>query len=164
MRRIRQLFAALTAQITAADLALIATVLNPAEQRLFSRMPLFDQRHSLDVYHTLQRAGHTDSVLLKAALLHDCGKVDDHGQAIPLLYYGIFVVLKALAPAIYWRAVRNGTGLFKPFATHAHHDQRSAMLAEQAGSPAQTIAILRDYGGKPTLPATRLLAWADEEN
>ena len=163
-RRLRQLNAALTAQLSPADEELVAALLNPAEQRLFARMPLFDRRHCLDVHNTLVRGGHTDVALLKAALLHDCGKVDDQGRSIPLVYYGIFVVLQAGAPALYRRAVHHGRGILWPFAIHAQHDQRSTQLAAAAGSPAQTIEILHDYGAQRQLPATRLLAWADEEN
>jgi predicted HD phosphohydrolase len=163
-RRFRQLYAALTARVAYEEQATVARLLNAAEWQLFARMPLFDQRHCLDVMHTLQQAGHNDIALLKAALLHDCGKVDDQGRGIPLIYYGIFVVLKILAPALYQAAVRNGQGLLAPFVIHATHDLRSAQLAEQAGSPTETVAILRDYAGKPTRAATRLLAWADEKN
>lgn len=163
-RRLRQLIAALTARITPDEQALLATVLRPNERRLFEQMPLFDRRHSLDVYQTLVQAGHIDQQLLKAALLHDCGKVDDDGRPIPLLYYGLFVVLKALLPGLYWLAVRDGRGWWRPFVVHAQHDQRSALLVEQAGGHPELVAILRDYGAGCTLQATHLLAWADNQN
>jgi predicted HD phosphohydrolase len=164
MRRLRQLYSALTARISLADQAVVMEILTSAEQQLFERMPVFDRRHTLDVYYTLKRAGHTDQALLKAALLHDCGKVDDEGRSIPLVYYGVFVVLKVCIPTLYWRAVEYGRGICWPFAIHARHDQRSAQLAAAAGSPAQTVEILHDYGAQRQLPATQLLAWADEEN
>src|SRR5262245_50558154 len=92
--RLRQLFAAAMARLTLEERALVATTLSPGELRLFERMPRYDRRHCLDVYHTLRRGGHNDLMLLRAALIHDCGKVDDAGQPIPLLYYGVFVVLR----------------------------------------------------------------------
>ncbi len=73
-------------------------LLSPGELLLFERMARFDQRHALDVYHTLLRGGHTDPLLLRAALLHDCGKVANDGQTIPLIYYGLFVDPPALRP------------------------------------------------------------------
>ena len=39
------------------------------------RMPRSDQRHCLDVYETLVRAGYHEEDLLHAALLHDVGKI-----------------------------------------------------------------------------------------
>jgi hypothetical protein len=163
-RRLHQLLAALTAHISLDEHLMLATFLSPGEQRLFERMPLFDRRHSLDVYHTLVRAGHRNPHLLKAALLHDCGKVNDRGEGIPLYYYGIFVILKAVAPDLYRRAARNGSGFFQPFAIHAVHDKRSAQLVRLVGGHPELIAILNDYGDACDLPQTQLLAWADEQN
>ena len=131
--RLGQFFAALTARLTPDERALVARVLIPGELSLFERMPRHDQRHCLDVYQVLRRAGYADPLLLRAALLHDCGKVDDQGRPIPLLYYGLFVVLKRLAPALYAAAARLGRGPLRPFAVHATHDERGARLAEAAG-------------------------------
>jgi hypothetical protein len=164
VRRLLQLIAALTAHISIDEHVLIAIMLEPGEQYLFERMPLFDRRHCLDVYHTLVRACHSSPPLLKAALLHDCGKVDDDGRHIPLVYYGVFVIMKSLVPRLYWRAVEHGQGLLRPFRIHAHHDERSAWLVERVGGDPELVAILRDYGGSGSLPQTRLLAWADKQN
>jgi hypothetical protein len=127
-------------------------------------MARYDQRHCLDVYHTLVRGGHDDPVLLKAALLHDCGKVDDNGRRIPLLYYGIFVILRKLAPALYAWAARGRCGLLWPFAIHAAHDERSALLAEAAGSSPELVTLLRDYGAQRASRHTAALYWADDLN
>ncbi len=162
--RLRQFFAALAARLSPADRAEVAELLSPAELRLFERMPRFDQRHCLDVCQTLRRAGHADRLLLRAALLHDCGKVDDNGRPIPLLYYGVFVVLLRLLPGIYDLAARYGRGPFRPFAVHAAHDERSAMLAERAGSPPALVSILRDYSARRETPQTLALGWADRQH
>lgn len=162
--RFRQLARALFGRIHAEDWALVCRLLTPSELQLFTRMPRFDQRHCLDVCETLMRAGHTEPALLRAALLHDTGKVDDNGHAIPLLYYGMFVVLLKLAPPVYWQAAKYGRGLLRPFATHASHEQRSARRAIEAQSGADVIAILSDYAARIETPATQALAWADNQN
>jgi hypothetical protein len=161
--RLLQLFTALTARLTPEERALVAAVLSPAELWLFERMPLHDQRHCLDVYRLLLRGGYDDALLLRAALLHDCGKVDDHGRPIPLLYYGLFVVLKRVAPALYAWAVRDGRGPLHPFAIHATHDERSARMAAAAGSPPELVATLRDYAERRMTERTRALSWADNQ-
>jgi hypothetical protein len=161
--RLLQLFTALTAQLTPEDHALAAAALSQAELRLFERMPRHDQRHCLDVYRLLRRRGYDDSVLLKAALLHDCGKVDDRGRPIPLLYYGLFVVLQRVVPALYAWAARDGRGPLHPFAIHAAHDQRSARMAEAAGSPPELVATLRDYAERRITERTSALSWADNQ-
>ena len=162
--RLAQLAAALKAQVTPEERALLAQLLNPEELRLFERMAQFDQRHCLDVYHTLVKGNHTDPHLLRAALLHDCGKVADDGRPIPLLYYGLFVVLMRLAPAVYRWAAASGRGVLWPFAVHAVHEQRSALLASRAGSAPEVVRILNDYAQQIHSPSTAALQWADALN
>ena len=162
--RLRQLFAALTARIADADRALVARILTPAELRLFERMPRYDQRHCLDVYRTLLAGGYHDQPLLKAALLHDCGKVDDDGRPLPLPYYGLFVVLRRWLPGLYDLAARGGRGPLRRFAVHAAHEQRSARMVADAGGSPELVALLRDYAARRRSERTEALHWADEQN
>jgi hypothetical protein len=162
--RLAQFFAAVGAQISPAERALVVRTLPYGELLLFERMSRFDQRHCLDVYHTLVLGGHDDPLLLRAALLHDCGKVADDGRAIPLLYYGIFVILKKFAPALYQRAAHDGRGPLLPFAVHATHEERGALLAEAVGSPPELVTLLRDFAARQVNERTAALLWADEQN
>jgi hypothetical protein len=162
--RLGQFFAAIRAHVSPEERALVAQTLTSAERRLFERAARFDQRHSLDVYWTLRRGGYDDPALLKAALLHDAGKVGDDGRRIPLVYYGLFVVLRRLLPGIYDLAARSGRGPLWPFAVHADHERRAVRLAAAAGSPAELVATLRDYAERRATDRTRALRWADEQN
>lgn len=162
--RIRQFITALIAIIHLEERVLLVRALSDPQLLLFERMPRFAQRHSLNVYHTLVRAGHTDPYLLQAALLHDCGKVDEEGRAIPLIYYGLIVVVQRYAPDLYERAARHGRGLFYPFALHASHEWRSVAYAEAAGSPPEVVQILRDYAERRVTPFTEALRAADDAN
>lgn len=139
-------------------------VLSDPQLLIFERMPRFAQRHSLNVYHTLVRTGHTDPFLLQAALLHDCGKVDEEGRTIPLIYYGLIVVLRNYAPDLYERAARHGRGLLYPFALHATHEWRSVEYAEAVGSHPAVVQILRDYAERRVTPFTEALRAADDAN
>jgi hypothetical protein len=161
--RLAQFFAAISARLTPDERSRVAGVLSPGELRLFERMPRYDQRHCLDVYQILRRAGYDDPLLLRAALLHDCGKIDDDGRPIPLIYYGLFVVLKRLVPQLYAWAARDGRGPLRRFAVHAAHDERSARMAEAAGSPDELVRILSDYSMRRVTERTRALSWADSQ-
>jgi hypothetical protein len=161
--RLAQFLSATTARLAPEDRAAVAATLSPAELQLFARMPRHDQRHCLDVYRLLLAGGYDDPLLLRAALLHDCGKIDDNGRPIPLVYYGIFVVLKRAAPALYAWAARDGRGVLRPFAIHADHDERSARMAEAAGSPPEVVATLRDYAERRLTERTKALSWADNQ-
>ena len=162
--RLRQLVRALNGRIFPHEQSLVTQLLSTQELALFVSMARFDQRHCLDVCLTLLRAGYSTPALLRAALLHDVGKVDDAGQPIPLLYYGIFVLLKKVAPNLYRHAASNGRGLLRPFATHANHEQRTIKMAMRAGCSRETLAILRDYAHGDETAATQALGWADNVN
>lgn len=160
--RIRQFISALIAFIHLEERVLLVQALSDPQLLLFERMPRFTQRHSLDVYHALVRAGHTNPYLLQAALLHDCGKVDEEGRAIPLLYYGLIVLLQHYAPDLYDHAARHGRGLLYPFALHASHEQRSVVYARCVGSHPEVVQILRDYAEQRATPFTDALRAADD--
>lgn len=162
--RIRQFVSALIAFVHLEERVLLVRVLSEPQLLLFERMPRFVQRHSLDVYHTLVRAGHTDPHLLQAALLHDCGKVDENGRAIPLIYYGLIVLFQQHAPHLYERAACDGRGWLYPFALHASHEQRSVVYAEAVRSDPQVVHILRDYAERRATPFTDALRAADDAN
>lgn len=162
--RLRQFLSAIVAHVSPIERALLIQMLTPGELLLFERMAPFDQRHCLDVYNTLVAAGYDDPILLRAALLHDCGKVDDDGRPIPLLYYGMFVIMQAVTPSLYDQAARSGRRVLRPFAVHATHERRAALLAEAVGSPPELVALLHDYSAQAATPRTQALRWADERS
>lgn len=157
--RARQFFAALGARVSPAELALVARTLTPAERRLFEAMPVYDQRHCLDVYATLVAAGHADPILLRAAIFHDCGKVDDRGRPMPLAWYVLATILKRF-PGLYLAAAR----FADPVAVYAAHAWRGAAMAAAAGSPPELVAALRHYHDPAPSGRAALLQWADEQH
>jgi hypothetical protein len=161
--RLRQFASALQARITPAERTLVAQLLTPAEQDLFQRMPVYDQRHCLDVYHTLVAAGHCDPLLLRAALIHDCGKVDDAGHPMTLAWYVLVTILKRL-PLIYTIAGSGHLPLLQPVQTYAEHAWRGARMAAAAGSPQEMVLMLRHYHDPLPHGLARILQWADERN
>ena len=58
--RVQQFFAALHAHVTPAEVAALHGVLPAAGLALFCRMPVADQRHSLDVCAALRQQGYAD--------------------------------------------------------------------------------------------------------
>ncbi len=157
--RARQFFAALGAKVSPAELALVAARLSPGELRLFQAMPLYDQRHCFDVYQTLVEAGHHDEVLLRAAIIHDCGKLDDAGRPMALGWYGLATLLKTL-PALYLAVARLGG----PVAIYADHAWRGARMAEAVGASPELCRILRHYHDPAPTGLAALLKWADEQH
>lgn len=157
--RARQFRAALDARIGPDELAAAQALLTPAEWRLFTMMPRYDQRHCLDVCATLAAAGHADPLLLRAALLHDCGKVDDAGRPLALGWYVLATILKR-APGLYLLAAR----LLPPIARYAEHAWRGARMAAAVGSPPEMVETLRRYHDPAPTGRAALLQWADEQH
>jgi hypothetical protein len=140
---------------------------------LFRAMPRQDQRHSLEVLHSLQSAGEVSPALAQAALLHDCAK---HHGGIRLWHRVAVVLVKAFDPQRMdrWGAIEPSLpGHWRyPFWAHAHHPEHGAQLAAGAGCDPLAVALIRHHGDQRDLgtlspQAERLLAAlraADDDN
>ena len=146
----------------------IASVLSPAERRLFDRFSPRDQQHSYLVYQTLLAAGRAARPLLAAALLHDVGKT-----RTPLTPWDrmLPVVVEKVAPRL---AHRWGAGVARgwrrPFVVRRQHAAWGAEMAQAAGSDALTVALICRHQDKllphqntPQDQLLRVLQWADEQ-
>ena len=82
LKRVRQFYRALTADISIEDEKYLMAHLNRQEQELFFKMGLIDQFHSLNVAYTIERLiiqdkqGVDREFLIRCALLHDIGKIN----------------------------------------------------------------------------------------
>lgn len=171
LNRVKQVFAALTAQITAEDRKFIAENLNPAEQKLFWGMNLPDQRHALNVAYTAiklaqERADVNTRLLIKCALLHDVGKVKGDVSTIDKIFTVIahkFAGSKAKA----WG--RPGKGNKLDNLRHAvyiyfYHPERSAAMLEALGECPLIVKIAGEHHKAPAAddpPELNILRQAD---
>lgn len=79
MSRIKQFIKAVCAEIDVNDNIFVDKYLNANEKKLFYAMSIADQRHTLDTAYTViklipKNAQLDESLIVKAALLHDIGK------------------------------------------------------------------------------------------
>lgn len=162
--RVRQLRGALAASVSDEERALVARLLAPGELPLFEAMPAYDQRHCLDVFYTLREAGHDDILLLRAALFHDCGKVDDDGTPMSLPWYIAASLLKALAPPLYRVLAASGRGPLRHLRVYAEHAWRGSRMAMRAGSPPTIVQAIRHYHDERPTGMAAQLKWADEQH
>ncbi len=169
--RARQFWQGLTAAPLSAEARqLVERILSPAEQQGFDRLAPVDQWHSYQVLRLLQRHGHDEPALLKAALLHDIGKTR---APLSLLDRTVAVLGRLLIPgrAAAWekRSLEAATRWQRPFVIHRRHPEWSAELLAAAGSDERTIDLVRRHQDRPagTGENDRLLAllqWADDQN
>jgi hypothetical protein len=157
-----QFFRAALARVHRHEYDLVEQYLAPAQVALFRHMPRCDQRHSLDVLYTLQRAGHRDSALIQAALLHDVGKT---GGQLTIMHRVAVVLLQRFAPGWLARLAASGKGWKAPFTAHARHPQIGATRAADAGCSQETVDLInRHHETHPKDTMLAALQWADRQN
>jgi len=174
--RVRQFKQAVSApELNETELAEVQAILSGAQVDLFLRFDRGEQRHSYQVMHTLQAAGHTQPELLQAALLHDVGKT-----RAPLSVWdrSLIVLAAKVMPgktAVYGQSAAQGWQ--RPFVVKAQHPAWGAQMAEAAGSSALVVALIRRHQDDLVATAVvettvsseennllRLLQWADNQH
>ncbi len=171
-RRVKQVFAALTAKVAAADREFVAAWLTPGEQALFFAMNVPDQHHALQVAHAARRlaAGRENvdtGLLTRCALLHDVGKVKGD---VSTFDKALAVLAHRLAPswAEGWgRPGRGGRVANLRHALHVYfrHPERSAALLAGIGADERLLAIIRRHHWPPSPgepPELTILREADD--
>ena len=131
--------------------------LTPAQWSLLARQVPRDRKHALACWRAL--AGEDESLRL-AALLHDAGKGD-----VRLRERVLYVLLKAAAPwALARLAASGGAHWRQALDALAHHAERSADAARQAGAPAAAVRLIRRHHERAVAEdrALRLLQQADD--
>lgn len=153
-----QLWRALTGSLAPADWAFVAQVLTAPELVLFRQMPRYDQRHALDVARLLCTRVAADDPMVAMALLHDVGKMRDDGRALPLIWYGVIVVIRR------WQwGYRVLMRVCEPVQRHAQHELRSAAMARRAGARDVVCHRLEQLASHQDDALMQLFEWADNQ-
>ena len=172
MKRIRQFFHAVFAEVSAEDRAFLEQNLSRGQQALFFGMSVPDQCHALRTAHTaIALAENTAETvdlpfLTRCALLHDVGRRDGE--------FGIFwkcfaVVFAALSPA---RAKEYGDDdggdgvLRRKMRVYYHHAEIGAdmLLCEGFAAEAEIVRGHHKAPAEDDPPELRILRMADEMN
>lgn len=153
IQRIRQFISALTAKVEPEERKLVNRYLDKSEQQLFYRMSVVDQRHALDVCFLVMEAlaGRDDyaehNVVIKAALLHDVGKL---AGELTLFDRSLIVILELLLPQKMADWACEGRGSFIANCRHAlyvalHHAERGAEDLLKIGTPREIVELVKGH-------------------
>lgn len=105
--RVKQFFWGITADISVDDVKLIGEYLDEYERKIFLKLPKYEQAHSIKVGKRVIEENHehglNDISLIKAAFLHDIGKING---GLNLITKSIMVLGERFAPNIIRRCIR----------------------------------------------------------
>lgn len=147
----------------------ISGVLSEPERILFDNYSHSDQWHCYRVLRTLREAGHEDTDLLTAALLHDIGK---SRVGLSIWDRSLIVLAQAFAPSRVEEWSKGDLdGWRRPFVVRGQHPIWGAEMAEAAGSRQRVVSLIRRHQ-EALIPGqsddeTQLLQWlqwADNQN
>lgn len=165
--RIHQFYHGLFPQITLEDLRLVRSFLSGSAVSLFQAQSPADQRHALDVAKDLlenaaRLSPSSQSDLIQAALLHDCGKI-----RVPLkIWQRGYIVICTHLPHGFQKWLQGLTqypALSLPLILAQHHPQWGALLAAQAGLNGDVVTLIREHHA-PRSEAGKLLSVADNRH
>lgn len=157
--RVKQFFRGLTAYEY--DTALVDKYLNQEEKELFSRLPPYEARHAIDTANTIKNfeVKQEKEILIKAALLHDIGKID---SGIGLIKKSVLVLMDRFFPSIS-RCLSKSNFMFN---VYYNHPEMGAVLLEKIDTEEKVIKLVRYHHSKKNVDITNigLLMKADNLN
>lgn len=167
--RLKQLYDAMFPQVEAQENAWLASVLTSTELALFSRQALTEQRHALDVAADLTEQNEVLTSLygeksyqnlIKAALLHDCGK-----SLFKLrLWQRIYIVVMSYFPSSVPSIVSKKPNILgKTLLIYKRHPVWGRRLAAKAGAGPE-IQFLIEKHHSPQKPLEWVLSEADNRH
>lgn len=124
--RVKQFFWGLTARVPKEDISLVNNYLNEKERKLFFKLPGNEQVHSIkvarEVIYESSKLEVKDISLVKAAFLHDIGKID---SGLNIFNKSVIVILNKLAPKLLLKLIK-----LKAVNTYYNHPEIAMGLLE----------------------------------
>lgn len=134
--RIKQFYRGLFARVTPEDQQFLRRHLNDREIFLFRRLRVGEQRHCLNIAYDCLSVKKNDTTLIKAALLHDVGKIESNltlaNKSLVVLIIKLNVPEKLLPKFLH-----------KALYYKIHHPKLGAEFLKEIGTEAPVIFLTR---------------------
>ena len=172
MKRIRQFFHAVFAEVSAEDRAFLEENLNRGQQVLFFGMSVPDQCHALRTTQTaISLAGNAEEkvdfpLLIRCALLHDIGRRDGEFGIFWKCFAVLFADLFPSQAQAYGEGAHGDGVLHRKMRVYYHHAEIGAdmLLWEGFAAEAEIVRSHRKAPAEDDPPELRILRMADEMN
>jgi hypothetical protein len=162
LQRVGQFWRHASAVVSPADRARAEALLGSSLAPFFFQLPVNDQRHGIDVLHTLLRLHpQAGRVLQQAALLHDAGKL---GARFSVIDRSLAVLLKSMWPGSLRMFVRLVPNFGARLEVYEDHARLGAERLRAAGAPELAAIVEEHHSAAPRLELTRRLQEADRRN
>ena len=172
MKRIRQFFHAVFANVSAEDRAFLEEKLNRGQQALFFGMSVPDQCHALRTAQTaISLAGNAEGkvdfpLLTRCALLHDIGRRDGEFGIFWKCFAVLFADLFPSQAQDYGDGAHGDGVLYRKMRVYYHHAEIGAAMLLREGFAAEAEIVHRHHKApaEDDPPELRILRMADEMN
>ena len=172
MKRIRQFFHAVFANVSAEDRAFLEEKLNRGQQALFFGMSVPDQCHALRTAQTaISLAGNAEGkvdfpLLTRCALLHDIGRRDGEFGIFWKCFAVLFADLFPSQAQDYGDGAHGDGVLYRKMRVYYHHAEIGAAMLLREGFAAEAEIVRRHHKApaEDDPPELRILRMADEMN
>jgi putative nucleotidyltransferase with HDIG domain len=136
--RVKQFFKGVTAPEP--DTGLIDIYLNQDEAKLFMKLPRYEKRHAVDTAMTIRKfhCVANEDILVKAALLHDIGKV---GSGVGLIKKSILVLMNRVFPSASHRLA----GKLKMFHIYYNHHAIGAEMLRRINTCEHVVLLVEHH-------------------
>jgi len=171
--RLQQLWWALFAPpLSAQQMGRVRAILNSAELlALYTKQSRNDQQHTLRIVHLLDQKHYKNTSLLKAALLHDVGKVRLRLTILDRCFIVLASVLMRQRAASWGKDPNPPYRQRKAFVIREWHPAWGADMAEAAGADTLTVRLIARHqtkglesGNREEDELLRQLQWADDQS
>jgi putative nucleotidyltransferase with HDIG domain len=166
--RMKQFFKAISAKLTEEDFKIVNNYLSHSEKELFNKLPVYDRKHCINVARDIMEEVDEKqfnknnreinySTLVKAALLHDIGKLY---KTLNPIDKSILVLLNKATKG----KLRNYNGLKKVHVYYNHGEEGYKILKDKDYDN-KFLDIIKNHHNKDTeCPYTEIIKKYDDKN